>query len=213
MSASVLAPKLLFFTLLTALSCHSLKTRFKMAEDFDPAPGAHGFQTSTPSIFNLVSLQGALETWRLLGHDDKGHTTVDATVGIAFSKLRAKSKLLTAYLMTLLKSSKYYVPPDKIREYEERTNWRNGSGRKERPGFTIITPEDPNRRGAQLSVLLLPREVGLLQPVNDILQACGVFGDEREPDVMRFAPVPSYNSFRDCWLVYNIFPWALKVSG
>lgn len=62
--------------------------------------------------------------------------------------------------------------------------------------FRIITPLDPSRRGAQLSVLLKP---GLLEQVSDALQAAGIVADQRKPDVIRVAPVPLYNTFYDVW--------------
>lgn len=54
-------------TVLTGPALHSLETRFQMAEDFDPAPGAAGFQTSTPSIISLAALYGSLESFLLCG--------------------------------------------------------------------------------------------------------------------------------------------------
>ncbi len=66
--------------------------------------------------------------------------------------------------------------------------------------FTIITPKDPNRRGAQLSMLF--HEKG--REVFDALTANGVIADWREPNVIRIAPVPMYNNFEDCHRFYEI---------
>lgn len=60
----------------------------------------------------------------------------------------------------------------------------------------IITPKDPARRGCQLSLLTHGRGKDLF----NFLQERGVFADWREPNVIRIAPVPLYNSFSD---VYN----------
>lgn len=60
----------------------------------------------------------------------------------------------------------------------------------------IITPQDPQQRGCQLSVIAHGRGRGLF----DALTSRGVFADWREPNVIRMAPVPLYNSFTD---VYN----------
>ena len=66
-----------------------------------------------------------------------------------------------------------------------------------RPSVSVITPRDPQRRGAQLSVRIGDRDVG---PLTDRLRhAHGVYADARRPDVLRFAPAPMYNTFHDCW--------------
>lgn len=65
-------------------------------------------------------------------------------------------------------------------------------------GFTIITPHDPENRGAQLSLLVLPPRQGVMQNLFAGLKDFGVLGDEREPDVIRLAPTPLYNTLEDC---------------
>jgi kynureninase len=84
--------------------------------------------------------------------------------------LREKSKMLTGYLEFLLQSA--------------------GSDR-----FTIITPSDAEARGCQLSILAHqnPKEL------HKELEAAGVKADFREPNVIRAAPAPLYNSFHDVW--------------
>ncbi|MEQ8324798.1 MAG: kynureninase [Vicingaceae bacterium] len=57
----------------------------------------------------------------------------------------------------------------------------------------IITPADPSKRGAQLSLLTHGSGKGLF----DALAANGVIADWREPNVIRIAPAPLYNSFAD----------------
>ena len=57
----------------------------------------------------------------------------------------------------------------------------------------IITPADPAQRGCQLSLLVHQRGRELF----DFLAAQGIIGDWREPNVIRLAPVPLYNSFGD----------------
>jgi kynureninase len=87
--------------------------------------------------------------------------------------LRARSERLTGYLERLL---------DEVL-----------SGRP----AEVITPRDPARRGAQLSVRVSGRDVG---PLTDRLRnAHGVYADARRPDVIRLAPAPLYNTFHDCW--------------
>jgi len=63
--------------------------------------------------------------------------------------------------------------------------------------FRIITPSDPAQRGCQLSLLTDERGKALF----DYLAKHGVIADWREPNVIRFAPVPLYNSFEDVWNV------------
>jgi len=59
--------------------------------------------------------------------------------------------------------------------------------------FEIITPKEVSRRGAQLSILVH----GKGKPVFDALTKQGVIADWREPNVIRIAPTPLYNTFED----------------
>jgi kynureninase len=86
--------------------------------------------------------------------------------------LRAKSLRLTAFL--------------------EQVLYEADRGRRL---FHIITPSDPAQRGCQLSLLTDARGRALF----DFLAENGVMADWREPNVIRFAPVPLYNSFEDVW--------------
>lgn len=61
-------------------------------------------------------------------------------------------------------------------------------------GVEIVTPREPEGHGAQLS-LRLPNARARL----DRLEAAGVVADFREPDFIRVAPVPMYNTFHDAW--------------
>src|SRR5207237_8256376 len=85
-------------------------------------------------------------------------------------RLREKSKSLTGYLEFLLKQA--------------------GSER-----LTIITPNDIEARGCQLSILAHEHPKELHQK----LETAGVKADFREPNVIRAAPTPLYNSFHDVW--------------
>jgi kynureninase len=88
------------------------------------------------------------------------------------NRLRVKSLLLTAYLEYTLTSA-----------------------RDRGLDFRIITPNESNSRGCQLSLLTGPEGRALF----DRLTGQGVVTDWREPNVIRFAPVPFYNSFTDIW--------------
>jgi len=84
--------------------------------------------------------------------------------------LREKSLALTGYLEFLL---------DQLNEKKQR--------------FEVITPRDPAARGCQLSILTGADGRALF----DYLSAQGVICDWREPNVIRVAPAPLYNSFED----------------
>jgi kynureninase len=86
-------------------------------------------------------------------------------------RLRAKSERLTGYLEFLLEQ-------DSSKQFE------------------IITPRDPAQRGAQLS-LRIPKDG---KRACERLSGAGVICDWREPDIMRVAPVPLYNSFSDAYV-------------
>lgn len=100
--------------------------------------------------------------------------------------LRRKSQSLTKYLEQWLDETLAELPNEKT--------------------FTIITPRDPEARGAQLSIRLKP---GLLDPVLAHLEHNGVIVDERKPDVIRVAPTPLYNTYTDVWKFTRVFREAL----
>lgn len=96
-------------------------------------------------------------------------------------RIRKKSKLLTGYLEYLLG----LLPPGH---------------------FDIITPADPEARGAQLSLFF--RKNG--RAVHDALQNAGVVSDFREPGVIRLVPAPLYNGYKDVFRVYEIIKTVLE---
>ena len=64
------------------------------------------------------------------------------------------------------------------------------------PGkFTLLTPREPNRRGAQLSIRI--QQGG--RRICDRLLDQGALCDWREPDILRVAPVPLYNTYADVY--------------
>ncbi|CDF34100.1 unnamed protein product [Chondrus crispus] len=76
----------------------------------------------------------------------------------------------------------------------------------------IVSPRDEHRRGAQLS-LAVERvrrwEGGDMHAFNARLEKRGVVCDVREPDVLRVAPAPLYNSFADVELFVDVLAHAL----
>jgi len=89
-------------------------------------------------------------------------------------ELHAKRKLLSGYL--------HYVLNDI-------------NGRQSQKLIEIITPAEEERRGCQVSMLMLKRG----KEIFDGLTKRGVIADWREPNVIRVAPVPLYNSFEDVY--------------
>ncbi len=61
----------------------------------------------------------------------------------------------------------------------------------------ILTPQDPRRRGCQLSLRVKAHSNGSGRAVLEKLEASGVTCDWREPDVIRVAPVPLYNRYEE----------------
>lgn len=92
--------------------------------------------------------------------------------------LREKSEKLTGYLEYLIEQ-------------------------KSGGSIEIITPKDKNQRGCQLS--LRAKHEG--KKLHRKLVSNGVVCDWREPDVIRVAPVPLYNTFND---IYNFVEILLK---
>jgi kynureninase len=71
--------------------------------------------------------------------------------------------------------------------------------------FEIITPSDPNQRGCQLSLIASANG----KEIHDTLTSSGVISDWREPNVIRIAPIPLYNSFQDVFRFATILKEAI----
>jgi kynureninase len=61
--------------------------------------------------------------------------------------------------------------------------------------FSLITPADPDARGVQLSIQAHEHP----KQLHEKLIAAGVKCDFREPNVIRVAPTPLYNTFHEVW--------------
>jgi kynureninase len=92
-------------------------------------------------------------------------------------RLQAKTRELTGYLASLVKPL-------------------------QGEAFQVITPVEPERRGAQLSLLFNRSEQG--RTIQQQLQEEGVVTDYRQPGVVRVAPAPLYNSFEDVYRFSHI---------
>ena len=95
--------------------------------------------------------------------------------------LRKKSVQLTAYLEAMLLANQSDL-------------------------LSIITPSNSQERGCQLSLQMHNPDKRLFQ----FLMERGVIADWREPDVIRIAPVPLYNTFSDCWHFVDILNEGIK---
>jgi kynureninase len=100
-------------------------------------------------------------------------------------RLREKSIRLTSYLQFLL---------------ESEPEGRSEPDRRLKKEYTVITPRDENERGCQLSFLVHKHGKELFGK----LETAGVTCDFREPNVIRVAPTPLYNTFREVWRFANI---------
>ncbi|WP_345165226.1 kynureninase [Algibacter aquimarinus] len=96
--------------------------------------------------------------------------SLDMFNSVGMEKLLVKSKKLTGYFEFLLK------------QLGENT-------------IRIITPSKPEERGCQLSIQVKSADKTLHNKLTEI----GIISDWREPDVIRCAPVPLYNSFEDVY--------------
>jgi kynureninase len=93
---------------------------------------------------------------------------------IGMDSLRNKSVQLTSYLSSLLAT----LDPTILEQ---------------------ITPQNPDFRGCQLSIKLKKGDKNVFHQ----LRSAGILPDWRNPNVIRFSPTPMYNSFEDCWKVFD----------
>lgn len=114
------------------------------------------------------------EGWQLSNPPILSMAAVKASLDIfaeaGMENLRAKSEKLTGYLEYLV---------------NELNNEH----------ISIITPSDPAQRGCQLSIQVKNAD----KKLHTQLTEAGVISDWREPDVIRVAPAPLYNSFEDVY--------------
>jgi kynureninase len=132
---------------------------------------------------NFVPMPGA-DGWQLSNPSIVSLAALRASMDVfheaGMERLRAKSVSLTGYLEFLL-------------------NQRASSN------FSIISPRESERRGAQLSIRVPQNGRGLCER----LAHEGIVGDWREPDTFRVAPVPLYNSYHDVFRFVRRFAAAI----
>jgi kynureninase len=143
------------------------------AEDLPRFAGwwGHDEQTRFRMGPNFQPTRGA-EGWQLSNPPIMAMAPLRASLEIfdevGMPALREKSISLTGYLESLL---------------DDRHSQQ----------FSIITPRDPAQRGAQLSLRVPHRGRAVLERLAEE----GVLCDFREPDILRVAPMPLYNSYLD----------------
>ncbi|WP_417290261.1 kynureninase [Corallibacter sp.] len=134
---------------------------------------SHNKQTRFNMRHEFDVLPGA-EGWQLSNPPILSLAAIRASLDIfaevGMEVLTEKSKKITGYFEFLLKQ----LGEDTIR---------------------IITPENPKERGCQLSIQVKNADKNLHKKLTE----AGVISDWREPDVIRCAPVPLYNSYEDVY--------------
>jgi len=101
--------------------------------------------------------------------------SLDLFAKVGMDALREKSEKLTGYFEFLI----HQIDSDSIK---------------------IITPSNPKERGCQLSIQVKNVDKSL----HEKLTANNIITDWREPDVIRCAPVPMYNSFEDVYRMVEV---------
>lgn len=122
---------------------------------------------------DFVPIRGA-EGWQLSNPPILPMAAMRASLELfdqtGMTALRAKSLVMGDYLIDLLDQ----IESDAIR---------------------IITPRAHDQRGCQLSIQVRNADKSLFEKITE----AGVIADWREPDVIRIAGAPLYNSYEDCW--------------
>ena len=138
----------------------------------------HDKATRFKMIDNFVPMQNA-EAWNLSNAPVFSMAPLLASLElfdqVGMQALRRKSEVMGAYFEYLLG----HIETDKIR---------------------VITPKNKEDKGCQLSLQILQADRRLF----DQICTKGVIADWREPDVIRVAPVPMYNSFEDIYQFIKI---------
>lgn len=179
-----------------------------MPDEFDPIPGAAGFQLSNPSTLDMLALRGSLETLSKVKDLSSSSTSKSnpssVGCGTIVPILRSKSFKLTCYLEHLLLSPGFL--PSEV-------------------GVSLVTPSDIYQRGSQLSIRIPnvksnnppPTPVKMAVPHGDKVppptdsttllarvhsraeKTHGLISDIRNPDMIRLAPLAQFSTFKDAW--------------
>ena len=139
---------------------------------------------------NQINPIPTVDGWQLSNVNILSHAALLASLRffdeVGIHRLRAKSIKLTGLLEEMIFSS------DILKEH-----------------IKIITPSNPDERGCQLSLFLLNHG----KSVFDFIISKGVMLDWREPNVIRAAAVPLYNSFAEVVDFISILEESIKNEG
>lgn len=111
--------------------------------------------------------------------------SLDIFEKVGMSALREKSVVLTNYLAFVVNVVKEKTGVD----------------------LHVLTPSDPSQRGCQLSIVV----PGATKKIISDLAHHGAIVDWREPNVIRLAPVPLYNSFEDIFKFGEVLSKVLEL--
>ena len=116
---------------------------------------------------------------RFQAFDDQIGSALEIFDEAGIENLREKSEALTGFLEFI------------IEEYNQKNP---------KQALKIITPKNIDERGCQLSLIAVAEGKAIFNRLTN----AGVVCDWREPNVIRMAPVPLYNSFEDVFSVGEI---------
>lgn len=102
------------------------------------------------------------------------HASLDVFMEAGWENIQRKRRSLNDFLWAVLEDALEAVGEDVVE---------------------VITPRDPGRRGCQVSLLVHKNGKQLFEELSNH----GIRTDWREPNVIRFAPVPLYNSFEEVY--------------
>ena len=173
-----------------AVSGTYIHERFARDKDFPRLAGWWGNDKSTR--FKMEKDFDAIPTaegWQLstppalLLAAHKASLDIFEEAGI--DNLHTKRKTLTAYLHFILN------------DINQKNNEK---------AIEVITPANEEERGCQISMFMHKNGKAIFEALTNE----GVIADWREPNVIRVAPVPLYNSCEDIWKFGNIIENILK---
>lgn len=105
--------------------------------------------------------------------------SLDIFEAAGIENLRAKSEKLTSFAAFLI--AQFNLEQNKVQ-------------------IRVLTPTNIAERGCQLSLVFDKNS----KQIHEQLTSKGIIADWREPDVIRIAPVPLYNTFEEIWRFYEV---------
>ncbi|XP_060079453.1 kynureninase-like [Ylistrum balloti] len=155
---------------------HKAESRFDMDNKMNLSTGARGYRITNPPPLLCASIKTSLDIFNKTTMED----------------IRAKSRLMTAYLEFLITD-----------------RYKHGDSTDSIPPIKVITPSDPEQRGNQMSLTFPNQDVAA---VFEELGKRGVLCTARKGFVIRIAMAPLYNSFDDIHRFMTYLDQALKAA-